>query len=467
MFIVNSYSLAILFCFITMLCWGSWGNTQKLAGKTWRYELFYWDYVIGVLALSLIFAFTLGSMGNAGRSQYRACRLNNPGCKVRHTARKVKDFDLPGWRRRCCFPRNGRSQVVYQFPAGSQSQLVDADIHRTNFTATTAQKTIRHRSEGGFAVPEITQVVDGLGMGDAGIGRELAHICANAAPGAGIDLEISIPVFPAGIREIPVLQENQACFRKNVHVSRKGKHRKKTTQGYRISPPRRNEQAFEWKERTQHFSRSEGEKSARICNPCRHAFGKPPERENKPEEGERQAVGENVFRGSFHPQEFRPEALVKSHEKATQHKNKKQIHEGQEKIPLEGIRNSVGIEIFEENRQVWRVKAVVGKQHGFDFSHHDEQKPSEGQAHVHISKPGIIAKDPPVKQRFRNDLPCCGDGFSGKEIDENCFHLLKGGIPEPFQVDQRKIDKEEDHSRHKRPHKERMFRKAHEVRFSG
>ncbi|HNQ38739.1 MAG TPA: GRP family sugar transporter [Prolixibacteraceae bacterium] len=68
MFIVNSYALAIIFCFITMLCWGSWGNTQKLAGKTWRYELFYWDYVIGVLLLSLIFAFTLGSFGEGGRS---------------------------------------------------------------------------------------------------------------------------------------------------------------------------------------------------------------------------------------------------------------------------------------------------------------------------------------------------------------------------------------------------------------
>ncbi|HBL75957.1 MAG: multidrug DMT transporter permease [Bacteroidetes bacterium GWF2_42_66] len=67
MFIVNNYPLAIIFCVITMLCWGSWGNTQKLAGKTWRYELFYWDYVIGVLLLSLIFAFTLGSMGSSGR----------------------------------------------------------------------------------------------------------------------------------------------------------------------------------------------------------------------------------------------------------------------------------------------------------------------------------------------------------------------------------------------------------------
>ena len=68
MFIVESYSLAIVFCVITMLCWGSWGNTQKLAGKTWRYELFYWDYVLGVLIIAFISAFTIGSFGEDGRS---------------------------------------------------------------------------------------------------------------------------------------------------------------------------------------------------------------------------------------------------------------------------------------------------------------------------------------------------------------------------------------------------------------
>ncbi|MDR2498030.1 MAG: GRP family sugar transporter [Tannerellaceae bacterium] len=68
MFIVQNYSLAILFCVVTMLCWGSWGNTQKLASRTWRYEYFYWDYVIGLLIFSLISAFTLGSIGSQGRS---------------------------------------------------------------------------------------------------------------------------------------------------------------------------------------------------------------------------------------------------------------------------------------------------------------------------------------------------------------------------------------------------------------
>ncbi|MCY7421753.1 MAG: GRP family sugar transporter [Chitinophagaceae bacterium] len=68
MFIIQSYSTAILFCVITMLCWGSWANTQKLAAKSWRFELFYWDYVIGILLFSIISAFTLGSMGDEGRS---------------------------------------------------------------------------------------------------------------------------------------------------------------------------------------------------------------------------------------------------------------------------------------------------------------------------------------------------------------------------------------------------------------
>lgn len=68
MFILESYSIAVFFCFVTMLCWGSWANTQKLAEKSWRFELFYWDYVIGILLMSLIFAFTLGSIGEQGRS---------------------------------------------------------------------------------------------------------------------------------------------------------------------------------------------------------------------------------------------------------------------------------------------------------------------------------------------------------------------------------------------------------------
>jgi len=65
--IVESYPIAIVLCFITMLCWGSWANTQKLASKEWRFQLFYWDYAIGVLLLSLVLSLTLGSFGSGGR----------------------------------------------------------------------------------------------------------------------------------------------------------------------------------------------------------------------------------------------------------------------------------------------------------------------------------------------------------------------------------------------------------------
>lgn len=67
MFIINSYPLAVVFCFITMLCWGSWGNTQKLLSRSWRYELFYWDYVLGMVVFSLLISLTMGSIGSAGR----------------------------------------------------------------------------------------------------------------------------------------------------------------------------------------------------------------------------------------------------------------------------------------------------------------------------------------------------------------------------------------------------------------
>ena len=67
MFIIDNYPLAVFFCIITMLCWGSWANTQKLAASSWRFELFYWDYVIGIVLLGLIFALTIGNSGNEGR----------------------------------------------------------------------------------------------------------------------------------------------------------------------------------------------------------------------------------------------------------------------------------------------------------------------------------------------------------------------------------------------------------------
>ncbi|MBR1920827.1 MAG: multidrug DMT transporter permease [Kiritimatiellae bacterium] len=63
MYYCADYAFAVVLCVVTMLCWGSWGNTQKLAGKTWRYELFYWDYVVGILAFSLAMGFSLGSCG--------------------------------------------------------------------------------------------------------------------------------------------------------------------------------------------------------------------------------------------------------------------------------------------------------------------------------------------------------------------------------------------------------------------
>ncbi len=68
MTLIHNYGLAVFFFIITMFCWGSWSNTQKLAAGKWRFELFYFDFVIGLLLTALTTALTLGSMGTEGRS---------------------------------------------------------------------------------------------------------------------------------------------------------------------------------------------------------------------------------------------------------------------------------------------------------------------------------------------------------------------------------------------------------------
>ena len=68
MFVVHNYSLAVAFCVLTMLCWGSWAVTRKLARPDWRFELFYWDYTLGVLLITLALGITLGNSGTEGRA---------------------------------------------------------------------------------------------------------------------------------------------------------------------------------------------------------------------------------------------------------------------------------------------------------------------------------------------------------------------------------------------------------------
>lgn len=68
MFIIESYPVAVLFCVITMICWGSWANTSKISGERWPFPLFYWDYSIGLIVMALLFGLTMGSLGDSGRS---------------------------------------------------------------------------------------------------------------------------------------------------------------------------------------------------------------------------------------------------------------------------------------------------------------------------------------------------------------------------------------------------------------
>jgi len=61
----ESYAVSLAFMIISMVCWGSWANTVKLC-PGYRFQLFYWDYVIGLMAGTVAWGLTLGSLGATG-----------------------------------------------------------------------------------------------------------------------------------------------------------------------------------------------------------------------------------------------------------------------------------------------------------------------------------------------------------------------------------------------------------------
>lgn len=65
MFLPETYQVTLALMILSMLCWGSWANTLKLC-PNFRFQLFYWDYAIGVVLGALAWGFTLGSSGNSG-----------------------------------------------------------------------------------------------------------------------------------------------------------------------------------------------------------------------------------------------------------------------------------------------------------------------------------------------------------------------------------------------------------------
>src|SRR5216684_4454286 len=79
MFTPSSLSIALFMMITSAVCWGSWANTYK-GVKNYRFELFYWDYAVGIFLVSLILALTMGSTGHDASSflnNVRSADTNN------------------------------------------------------------------------------------------------------------------------------------------------------------------------------------------------------------------------------------------------------------------------------------------------------------------------------------------------------------------------------------------------------
>ncbi len=67
MFTPNSLGIALFMMITSAICWGSWANTYK-GVKNYRFELFYWDYALGIFLISLILGHTMGNTGHDASS---------------------------------------------------------------------------------------------------------------------------------------------------------------------------------------------------------------------------------------------------------------------------------------------------------------------------------------------------------------------------------------------------------------
>lgn len=77
MYTPHTLSIALLMMITSAVCWGSWANTYK-GVKNYRFELFYWDYAVGIFLVSLILAFTMGSTGHDAASFLNNTRAADP-----------------------------------------------------------------------------------------------------------------------------------------------------------------------------------------------------------------------------------------------------------------------------------------------------------------------------------------------------------------------------------------------------
>src|ERR1700685_2489640 len=65
MFAPTTFTVALVMTVLSTICWGSFANTFKVT-KNYRFEMYYWDYAVGIFLISLVLAFTMGSTGGEG-----------------------------------------------------------------------------------------------------------------------------------------------------------------------------------------------------------------------------------------------------------------------------------------------------------------------------------------------------------------------------------------------------------------
>ena len=113
MFVPSTFAVALLMTIFSTICWGSFANTFK-GTKNYRFELYYWDYGLGILLIALLLALTMGSFA-AGPTAFLANMRTADGLNLFYAALGEKD-EAMAWLERAYEERDQWMVYIKAYP---------------------------------------------------------------------------------------------------------------------------------------------------------------------------------------------------------------------------------------------------------------------------------------------------------------------------------------------------------------
>ncbi len=216
-----------------------------------------------------------------------------------------------------------------------------------------------------------------------------------------------------------------------MEISRNGKKEKECSQRERIEPPEPGGHLCRRQERGKDITKVSGQEAAAAVHPAGEALCQQPRGEDQPETGEGNTVCPGMLRCLLHSHQPGSEPLDNRQQQSGQDECKKEIHP-ETVYACKSFSSVARIKPTEKDGMRRRVEMLLPEEVGFDSAKDYQQKPAEGQAHVHIPKHRILSEDLAVQQALHENLFQTFHEGHAEEPPLQTQLIRTGEVPEPY-----------------------------------